>query len=129
MNRLEKPTIVRTHGGRVRAIESGELKIDVAFIAAPTCDTYGNINGVAGPAACGSMGYAMVDCRMADTVVAITDNLVHHPICPVSIPQHQVDFIVKVDCIGDPKGISSGGVTSYKQSAGSANCEVCGESN
>lgn len=108
MNRMEKPTIVRTHGGRVRAIESGELKIDVAFIAAPTCDTYGNINGVDGPAACGSMGYAMVDCRMADTVVAITDNLVDHPICPVSIPQHQVDFIVKVDCIGDPKGISSG---------------------
>ena len=107
-NRLEKPTIVRTHGGRVRAIESGELKIDVAFIAAPTCDTYGNINGVQGPAACGSMGYAMVDCRMADTVIAITDNLVDHPICPVSIPQHQVDYIVKVDCIGDPKGISSG---------------------
>ena len=108
LNRLEKPTIVRTHGGRVRAIESGELKIDVAFIAAPTCDTYGNINGIQGPAACGSMGYAMVDCRMADTVVAITDNLVEHPICPVSIPQHQVDYIVKVDCIGDPKGISSG---------------------
>lgn len=105
---LEKPTIVRPHGGRVRAIECGELKIDVAFIAAPTCDTYGNINGVQGPAACGSMGYAMVDCRMADMVVAITDHLVDHPICPVSIPQHQVDYIVKVDCIGDPKGISSG---------------------
>ena len=107
-NRLEKPSIIRTHGGRVRAIESGELKIDVAFIAAPACDTYGNINGVQGPAACGSMGYAMVDCRMADTVIAITDNLVDYPICPVSIPQHQVDYIVKVDCIGDPKGISSG---------------------
>jgi citrate lyase subunit alpha/citrate CoA-transferase len=107
-NRLEKPTIIRTHGGRVRAIESGELKIDVAFIAAPNCDTYGNINGVEGPAACGSMGYATVDSRMADTVVAITDNLVDHPICPVSIPQHQVDYIVKVDSIGDPKGISTG---------------------
>ena len=108
MHQMEKTTLVRTHGGRVRAIESGELHIDVAFIAAPTCDTYGNINGVQGPAACGSMGYAMVDCRMADTVVAITDNLVDHPLCPVSIPQHQVDFIVKVDSIGDPKGISSG---------------------
>ncbi|TCL38196.1 citrate lyase subunit alpha/citrate CoA-transferase [Anaerospora hongkongensis] len=107
-NKIGTPTILRTHGGRVRAIESGELKIDVAFIAAPACDTYGNINGVDGPAACGSMGYAMVDARMADTVVAITDNLVDHPICPVSIPQHQVDFIVKIDCIGDPKGISTG---------------------
>jgi len=107
-NKIAKPTIIRTHGGRVRAIESGELKIDVAFIGAPTCDVYGNINGVHGSAACGSMGYAMVDSRMADTVVAITDNLVDHPICPVSIPQHQVDYIVKVDCIGDPKGISTG---------------------
>lgn len=107
-NKLSKPTIIRSHGGRVRAIESGELKIDVAFIGAPTCDVYGNINGVHGPAACGSMGYAMVDSRMADTVIAITDNLVDHPICPVSIPQHQVDYIVKVDCIGDPKGISTG---------------------
>jgi len=105
---LTKPTIVRPHGGRVRAIECGELKIDVAFLAAPTCDTYGNINGVQGPAACGSMGYAMVDARFADKVIVITDNLVDHPICPVSIPQHQVDYIVKVDCIGDPKGISSG---------------------
>ena len=32
---LAKPTIVRSHGGRVRAIECGELKIDVAFIARP----------------------------------------------------------------------------------------------
>ncbi|WP_378952609.1 citrate lyase subunit alpha [Pelosinus sp. sgz500959] len=107
-NKMEKPTIIRTHGGRVRALESGEFKIDVAFIAAPTCDTYGNINGVQGPTACGSMGYAMVDARMADTVVAITDHLVDHPICPVSIPQYQVDYIVKVDCIGNPAGISSG---------------------
>lgn len=105
---LSKPAIIRTHGGRVRAIEAGELKIDVAFIAAPTCDTYGNINGVHGPAACGSMGYAMVDSRMADTVIAVTDNLVDHPICPVSIPQHQIDYIVKVDCVGDPQGISTG---------------------
>jgi len=107
-NKMQKPTLVRTHGGRVRAIECGELRIDVAFLAAPTCDTYGNVNGVHGPAACGSLGYAMVDARMADVVVAITDNLVDHPICPVSIPQHQVDYIVKVDCAGDPKGISSG---------------------
>ncbi len=108
LNQLSKPTVIRSHGGRVRAIECGELKIDVTFIAAPTCDTYGNINGVDGPAACGSMGYAMVDARMADTVVAITDNLVDHPVFPVSIPQYQVDYIVKVDSIGNPAGISSG---------------------
>ena len=113
-NKLTKPTILRPHGGRVRAIEAGEVKIDVAFIAAPTCDTYGNINGVQGPAACGSMGYAMVDARFADTVVAVTDNLMPHPICPVSIPQYQVDYVVAVDRIGDPKGIATGSLRGSK---------------
>ena len=106
--RLARPTIIRPHGGRARALESGELHVDVAFIAAPACDAYGNINGVQGPAACGSMGYAMVDARYADTVVAITDNLMPFPLCPVSIPQHQVDFVVTVDRIGDPAGIATG---------------------
>ncbi|SDF36708.1 citrate lyase subunit alpha [Sporolituus thermophilus] len=105
---LAKPTIIRSHGGRARAIESGELHIDVAFIGAPCCDSYGNINGVDGPSACGSMGYAMVDAAYADTVVAITDNLVPHPVYPISIPQTQVDYIVQLPSIGDPKGIASG---------------------
>lgn len=114
MNKLEKTTIVRPHGGRARALENGELKVDVAFLAAPTCDGYGNINGVQGPAACGSMGYAMLEAKYADVVVAVTDNLVDHPICPVSIPQHQVDYVVKVDAIGDPKGISTGALRGSK---------------
>ncbi|WP_134704598.1 citrate lyase subunit alpha [Ammoniphilus sp. YIM 78166] len=108
-NRMEKkPTIIRSHGGRVRAIQSGELHIDIAFIAAPTCDIYGNLNGTEGPAACGSLGYAKVDAEYADTVIAITDHLVPTPIYPISIPQTHVDYIVQVERIGDPKGISSG---------------------
>ncbi|ATW24979.1 citrate lyase subunit alpha [Candidatus Formimonas warabiya] len=106
--RLAKPAIIRTHGGRARAIESGETHIDVAFIGAPTCDTYGNINGVDGPSACGSLGYPMVDAAYADQVVAITDHLVPHPLYPISIPQTLVDFIVVVDKIGDPNGIATG---------------------
>lgn len=106
--KLLSPVMIRTHGGRARAIESGELPIDVAFISAPTCDMFGNINGVEGPAACGSMGYAMVDAAHAAKVVAITDNLVPHPLHRISIPQTQVNYIVKVDSIGDPKGISTG---------------------
>ncbi|ATW24984.1 citrate lyase subunit alpha [Candidatus Formimonas warabiya] len=106
--KLSKPVIIRTHGGRARAIESGETHIDVAFIGAPACDTYGNINGVDGPSACGSLGYPMVDAAYADRVVAITDNLVPHPLYPISIPQSLVDFIVVVDKIGDPNGIATG---------------------
>ena len=106
--KLSRPAIIRSHGGRARAIECGELRIDVAFIGAPCCDKAGNINGVDGPSACGSMGYAMVDAAYADKVVAITDHLVPHPAFPISIPQTQVDFVVELDSIGDPAGIASG---------------------
>ena len=106
--KMKKTTLIRSHGGRARAIECGELHIDVAFLGAPACDTYGNMNGVEGKSACGSLGYAMVDAAYADKVVAITDHLVPYPLYPVSIPQTQVDYIVPVEAIGDPKGIASG---------------------
>lgn len=105
---LKYPAILHTHGGRARAIESGDLHIDIAFIASPTCDTYGNINGVEGKSACGSLGYAIPDAMYADNVVAITDNLVPYPACPIEISQDYVNYIVKVEAIGDPKGIVSG---------------------
>ncbi|SIT50925.1 Citrate lyase alpha chain [Paraburkholderia piptadeniae] len=105
---LSNPVVFQTHGGRARAIESGELHIDVAFIAAPAADPYGNLNGVDGPAACGPLGYAMVDAQYADRVVAVTDYLQPYPLCPVDIFQDQVDFVVVVDSIGDPAGILSG---------------------
>lgn len=105
---LRRPVILRTHGGRARAIECGQLKIDVAFIASPAADEYGNINGVEGPTACGSLGYAIPDAEYADCVVAVTDHLVEYPLSPISIPQTRVDYVVRVDSIGDPKGIVSG---------------------
>ena len=108
LGKLQKPCILRSHGGRPRAIESGEMHIDVAFIAAPTCDEMGNLNGTHGPSACGYLSYAYADAEYADTVVAVTDNLVPYPACPVEIGQHLVDYVVVVDSIGDPNGIVSG---------------------
>jgi citrate lyase subunit alpha/citrate CoA-transferase len=105
---LDQPVILRTHGGRARAIEGGQLHVDVAFIGAPTADDYGNINGVAGPTACGSLGYAFPDAEYADWVVAVTDNLVEYPLAPISIPQTRVDYVVCLPRIGDPAGIVSG---------------------
>jgi citrate lyase subunit alpha / citrate CoA-transferase len=105
---FDRPVILRTHGGRARAIECGQLPIDVAFIAAPAADDYGNCNGVAGPAACGSLGYAFPDAEYAGVVVAVTDHLVEYPLTPVSIPQTRVDYVLRVDTIGDPAGIVSG---------------------
>lgn len=107
-NILGKPVVFRSHGGRARAIELGEVKIDVAFIAAPACDDMGNLNGCQGKSAFGSIGYAMVDAQYADKVVAITDNLMPYPLNVISIPQTLIDYVVVVDEIGDPTKISNG---------------------
>lgn len=105
---LKKPAVMMTHGGRPRAIESGEMPIHIAFIAAPSADAYGNCNGVNGPSACGALGYAVADSQYADTVVVITDNLVPYPAAPAEISQTNVDYVVTVPSIGDPAGIVSG---------------------
>ncbi|UFS71981.1 citrate lyase subunit alpha [Geomonas sp. RF6] len=101
------PIIVRSHGGRARSVIEGSVGIDCAFIAAPCCDEYGNLNGIFGPSACGSLGYAQVDALHARVVVAVTDNLVPYPAIPVSIPQALVDHVVLVERLGDPAKIVS----------------------
>ena len=105
---MEKPVILRTHGSRPRAIEAGELQIDVAFIGASAADEYGNATGQIGPNACGSLGYSFVDAMNARRVVVITDYLVDYPCYPTSISQQYVDYVVKVDRIGDPDKIGKG---------------------
>lgn len=105
---LATPLVMQTHGGRALAIETGRIAIDAAFIGAPTADDAGNLAGAVGPAACGPLGYAMVDAEHARRVVAVTDNLVPFPARPIDIRQDRVDFIVKVESIGDPAGILSG---------------------
>lgn len=105
---LKKPAVMMTHGGRPRAIESGKMPIDIAFVAAPSADAYGNCNGVQGPSACGALGYAVADARYAAHTVVITDNLVPFPASPAEITQVDVDYVVAVPSIGDPAGIVSG---------------------
>ena len=117
---LPVPVVMQTHGGRARAIEAGELRIDVAFLAAPAADRCGNLNGVDGRAACGVLGYAMVDALHARQVVAVTDHLVPYPACPTDIAQDHVDFVVQVPSIGDPNGILSGTTRPTTEAAGLA---------
>lgn len=105
---MENPVVIRSHGGRARAVQTGDLHIDVAFLGAPSSDAYGNANGTKGKATCGSLGYARVDARYADQVVIITDTLVDYPNTPISIPQTDVDYVVVVDEIGNPAGIAKG---------------------
>ncbi|MBC2857370.1 citrate lyase subunit alpha [Cetobacterium sp. 2A] len=105
---LEYPAVIRSHGGRARAIVEGDVKIDVAFLGASSSDCMGNSNGVVGKSICGSLGYAKVDAAHAKKVVMITDSLVSYPNHPISIPQTDVDYVVVVDEIGDSSGIMSG---------------------
>lgn len=105
--KLKTPAVLRSHGGRVRAIEEGEVHIDVAFIGAPTSDEYGNARGKGGKSDCGVLSYAMVDARYADKVVVITDTLTPFPNFPPSIEAVDVDYVVVVESIGDPKKIAS----------------------
>ncbi|MDR4185501.1 citrate lyase subunit alpha, partial [Bacillus subtilis] len=105
---LKNPVIFRSHGGRARAIENGDINIDVAFLGVPNSDEMGNANGMEGKSAFGSLGYALVDAAYADTVVLVTDDIRPYPNTPASIKQSQVDYVVKVDEVGDPDKIGSG---------------------
>lgn len=112
--KLKTPAVIRSHGGRVRAIEEGDVKIDIALIGAPTCDEYGNARGVGGKSDCGVLSYSMADARYADHVVVITDCLVPFPNFPPSISMVDVDYVCVVDQIGNPAKIVSNAVRMTK---------------
>lgn len=105
---MKEPVILRPHGARPRAIEQGELSIDVAFIGASAADDYGNCTGLIGPNACGALGYSMIDATTANRVVVITDHLVEYPCIPISISQEYVDYVVVVNQIGNTAKIAAG---------------------
>ncbi|WP_232099431.1 citrate lyase subunit alpha [Serratia ureilytica] len=104
---LAEPVQIHSHGGRVNLIESGELKIDVAFLGVPACDEFGNANGYSGEACCGSLGYARVDAEAAGTVVLLTEQLVPYPHHPASLAQDRVDLIVQLERVGDADKIGA----------------------
>lgn len=104
---LKGTLVMQSHGGRARAIMEGSVKIDVAFIGAPATDVHGNISATEGKAFCGTLGYAIADSIMAEKTVAITDTIL--PLeGKTEIPSERIDYILKVDSIGDPNGIISG---------------------
>jgi citrate lyase subunit alpha/citrate CoA-transferase len=100
--------VLRSHGGRYQAVQDGEVHIDIAVIAAPTSDPFGNSNGVNGPAACGLLGFALADSQYADKVIVVTDDLVPFPCIPWQINGNLVDYVVVMDKIGIPEKIVSG---------------------
>ena len=98
--------VMHSHGYRSTMLQTGEVKVDVAFIAAPGSSKEGNLSGSEGPSSCGVLGYAVADAHFAKKVVAITDHICEPK--DIEIPKECVDYVVKVDRIGDPQGIVSG---------------------
>lgn len=115
---MNEPVVFRSHGGRGAAIASGELHIDVAFLGASSADALGNACGYSrsehAKSICGSLGYALPDARYADKTVIITDDLVPYPNTPNSISEHDVDYVVLVDSVGDSSKIASGAIRDTK---------------
>ena len=106
--KMKGMAVLRSHGGRWQAVQDGEVHIDIAVIAAPTADPFGNATGDRGPTACGLLGFALADSMYADHVIAVTDNLVPFPCIPWQIQGNNVDQVVVMDKIGDASKIVSG---------------------
>lgn len=100
--------VLRSHGGRYQAVQDGEVVIDIAIIAAPAADHFGNANGLTGESACGLLGFALADSQYAHKVIVVTDNLVPFPCIPWQIQGNFVDSVVEVDHVGIPDRIVSG---------------------
>lgn len=100
--------VLRSHGGRYQAVQDGEVKIDIAVIAAPAADFFGNANGLTGPSACGSLGFALADAQYAHKAIVVTDNLVPFPCLPWHIQGNYIDYVVKTETIGIREKIVSG---------------------
>jgi len=106
--KLKTPAVLRSHGGRWRAVEAGDVAIDVAFVAAPQADPYGNATGIRGKTPCGPISFCAVDAMYAKKTVVVTNDLAPYPVYPFEIQQGWTDYVVVVDEIGDPESIASG---------------------
>jgi len=105
---MDGVAVLRSHGGRWQAVQDGEVHIDIAILAAPTADAFGNSTGDRGPNACGSINFGLIDSMTADRVIVATDNLVPFPCLPWQVQGNNVDYVVELDEIGDPAKIISG---------------------
>lgn len=106
--KLKAPAVLRSHGGRWRAVEAGDVVIDVAFVAAPQADACGNATGIRGKTPCGPITFSSVDAMYAEKTVVVTNDLAPYPVHPFEIQQGWTDYVVVVEQIGDPESIASG---------------------
>jgi len=106
--KMKGMAVLRSHGGRYQAVQDGEVKIDIAVIAAASSDVFGNANGCVGKSVSGGLGFALADSQYAEKVIVVTDNLVPFPCIPWQIQGNYVDHVVVMEKVGIPEKIVSG---------------------
>lgn len=104
---LRGPALLQSHGGRARALETGLLKVDVAFVGASLAQPDGACTGRGGALACGPLGYAQVDATYAPATVVCAHEITHADLPHVDIPAHHVDAVVPFSHPGTVDGIAS----------------------
>ena len=112
-------TVGFSHGNRVRKIQTGEVRIKVAFGPVPMADIYGNANGLLGKEEhlCGPVGLFDADALYADYTCLLAGTVSNTLIMPTPLSMETVDFVVPVE---ESYTISSG----MKQNADGTNQEV-----
>ena len=115
-----------SHGNRVRKLQTGEVRVKVAFGPVPIADVYGNANGLMGKPEhlCGPLGLFAADAEFADYTCLLAGEVSEHLIMPVSISMENVDFVVPVKEPGLAAGIGSGTLDMNKAKANPFNAAV-----
>ncbi|WP_298860890.1 citrate lyase subunit alpha [uncultured Sulfitobacter sp.] len=104
---LRNPVLLQSHGGRARALSTGALTVDVAFVGASLATADGACTGRGGALACGPLGYAMVDAAYATNTVVCAHEIISGPLPHIDIPAAHVDAVIPFSHPGDVGGIAS----------------------
>lgn len=115
-----------SHGNRVRKLQTGEVKVKVAFGPVPLADVYGNATGLKGrpEQLCGPLGLFAADAEFADYVCLLAGEVSEHLVMPFSLSMENVDFVVPVKEPGLAAGIGSGTLDMQKAKANPFNTAV-----
>ncbi|MFA8449567.1 MAG: citrate lyase subunit alpha [Bacteroidales bacterium] len=123
---LDQPSVGFSHGNRVRKLQTGEIKVKVAFGPVPMADIHGNASGCLGDSKhwCGPLGLFLADAEYADYVCLLTGDVSDRLLIPASISMELVDFVVPVDCPGLAEGIGSGTLNIEKARSNPFNAKI-----
>lgn len=99
--------LLQSHGGRARALSTGLLKVDVAFIGASLSRPDGACTGRGGAVPCGPLGYIQVDATYARHSVVCAHEITDLPLPHIDIPAMHVDAVIPFANPGDVGGIAS----------------------